>query len=115
MVLSLLAAAVEPARRLGISKRPAHAALVSETDFITAQGMTAPRGPVGPAVRRYLLAGLLACGLCGRRLKSAWSSGRPAYRCRHGHTTAAAPDSARPGTPIYAKTRSCTGPAAAYG
>ena len=54
-----------------ISKHPAHAALVSETDFITAQEMTAPRGPVGPAVRRYLLAGLLACGLCGRRLKSA--------------------------------------------
>jgi len=35
-----------------ISKHPAHAALVSETDFITAQEMTAPRGPVGPAVRR---------------------------------------------------------------
>jgi hypothetical protein len=25
---------------------------------------------------------------CGRRMESAWSNGKPAYRCRHGHTTA---------------------------
>jgi hypothetical protein len=79
-----------------ISKRPAHAALVSEADFIAAQDAAAPRGPAGPAVRRYLLAGLLACGRCGRRLESAWSNGRPAYRCRHGHTSAVSPDSGRP-------------------
>ena len=42
-----------------------------------------------------MLAGLLACGRCGRRLESAWSSGRPTYRCRHGHTSAAGPDSGR--------------------
>ena len=41
-----------------ISKHPAHAALVSEADFIAAQDTAAPRGPAGPAVRRYLLAGL---------------------------------------------------------
>jgi site-specific DNA recombinase len=74
-----------------ISKHPAHAALVSEADFIAVQDMAAPRGPAGPAARRYLLAGLLACGRCGRRLESAWSNGRPAYRCRHGHTSAAIP------------------------
>ena len=34
-----------------ISKYPAHAALVSEADFIAAQDTTAPRGPAGPAVR----------------------------------------------------------------
>jgi hypothetical protein len=45
-----------------ISKQPAHAALVSGADFIAAQDTTAPRGPAGQAVRRYLLAGLLACG-----------------------------------------------------
>jgi hypothetical protein len=28
------------------------------------------------------LAGLLACGTCGRRMESAWSNGKPAYRCR---------------------------------
>ena len=67
-----------------ISKHPAHAALVSEADFIAAQQLTAPRGPAGPAVRRNLL----ACGQSRRRLESAWSNGKPAYRCRHGYTSA---------------------------
>jgi site-specific DNA recombinase len=79
-----------------ISRHPAHPALVSEADFIAAQDATAPRGPAGPAARRYLLAGLLACGRCGRRLESSWSNGKPAYRCRHGYTSAASPDPARP-------------------
>ena len=43
-----------------------------------------------------LLAGLFTCGRCGRRLESAWSHGRPAYRCRHGHTSATVPDPVRP-------------------
>src|SRR5580693_5458909 len=79
-----------------ISRRPAHPALVSEADFIAAQDAAAPRGPAGPAARRYLLAGLLACGRCGRRLESAWSNSRPAYRCRHGHTSATHPEPGRP-------------------
>jgi hypothetical protein len=79
-----------------ISKHPAHAALVSEADFIVAQDTAAPRGPAGPAVSRYLLAGLLACGRCGRRLESASSNGKPAYRCRHGYTSAARPEPGRP-------------------
>ena len=71
-----------------------HPALVSEADFIAAQDITAARGPIpgmgltAPQKRRYLLAGLLICGGCGRRMESAWSNGKPAYRCRHGHTTA---------------------------
>jgi site-specific DNA recombinase len=69
--------------------------LVSEADFNPAQDATAPRGPAGPATRRHLLAGLLACGRCGRRLESAWSNGKPAYRCRHGHTTASRPEPGR--------------------
>jgi len=79
-----------------ISKHPAHPALVSEAEFIAAQEMASPRGPAGQATRRYLLAGLLSCGRCGRRLESAWSNGRPAYRCRHGHPSAARPDPGRP-------------------
>jgi site-specific DNA recombinase len=85
-----------------ISARPAHEALVSEADFIAAQDVSAARGPApkgGPAAperRRYLLAGLLVCGTCGRRMESAWSHGKAAYRCRHGHTSAAPPDSGRP-------------------
>jgi site-specific DNA recombinase len=49
-----------------------------------------------PVLRRYLLAGLLACGVCGRRMESAWSNAKPAYRCRHGRTSAMAPDPSRP-------------------
>lgn len=79
-----------------ISKHPAHPALVSEADFIAAQDTTVPRGPAGFAARRYLLAGLIACGRCGRRLESAWSNGGPAYRCRHGYSSATAPDPGRP-------------------
>jgi hypothetical protein len=80
-----------------ISARPAHPALVSEADFISAQDVNAARGPAphgdlsAPATRRYLLAGLLTCGACGRRMESAWSNGKPAYRCRHGRTTASVP------------------------
>jgi site-specific DNA recombinase len=86
-----------------ISNRPAHPALVSEADFIAAQDISAVRGPsphgdpAAPERRRYLLAGLLTCGTCGRRMESAWSNGRAAYRCRHGHTTAASPDPGRQG------------------
>jgi hypothetical protein len=57
---------------------------------------SAVRDLTGLRKRRYLLAGLLTCGVCGRRMESAWSNGGPAYRCRHGHTTAAAPDPNRP-------------------
>ena len=89
-------AAVEPARGLGHLQGSRASGLVSEADFIAAQDATAPRGPAGPATRRYLLAGLLACGPCGRRLESAWSNGKPAYRCRHGYTSAARPEPGRP-------------------
>src|SRR5262249_42131059 len=68
-----------------------------------------PAGPPSPAARpspppgaggglpprRYLLAGLICCATCGRRLESAWSNGRPAYRCRHGYTSATQPDPTR--------------------
>jgi site-specific DNA recombinase len=47
-------------------------------------------GIAATLARRYLFAGLLACGVCGRRLESAWSNGRPAYRCRHGYSSATA-------------------------
>jgi hypothetical protein len=86
-----------------ISARPAHQALVSEADYIAAQEIGAARGPSprdgmsAPRKRRYLLAGLLVCGTCGRRMESAWSNGRAAYRCRHGHTSAAQRDPGKPG------------------
>ena len=84
-----------------ISNRPAHPALVSEADFIAAQNINAARGPSPQAEtatlerRHYLLAGLLICNACGRRMESAWSNGKPAYRCRHGHTSATTPGPGR--------------------
>ena len=90
-----------------ISRRPAHPALVSEADFIAVQQMSAPRGPGGPATRRYLLAGLICCGTCGRRLESSWSNGRPAYRRRHGYTSATHSAPARQRTSLSGRTRSC--------
>ena len=60
-----------------ISRHPAHPALVSEADFVAAQEVAAPRGPAGPAVRRYLLAGLLACRGGAAPARSPWSNGKP--------------------------------------
>ncbi|MGH3404902.1 MAG: recombinase family protein [Streptosporangiaceae bacterium] len=78
-----------------ISARPAHPALVSEEDFIAVQGIRAAREDTAPG-RQYRLAGLVRCGICGRRAESCWANGRAAYRCRHGHSSASAPDPARP-------------------
>ncbi|MFF3686026.1 recombinase family protein [Streptomyces sp. NPDC002187] len=73
-----------------ISTRPAHPALVSEADFITVQNLRTRRKPA-PG-RAYLLAGLLCCGVCDRRMESHWSHHRPGYRCRHGHTSTTRPE-----------------------
>jgi site-specific DNA recombinase len=80
-----------------ISTRPSHPSLVSEEDFVAVQGIRAERDHAGPAEgRTYALAGLLHCGICGRRLESCWANNRPAYRCRHGYSSAVTPDPARP-------------------
>jgi hypothetical protein len=79
-----------------ISSRPSHPALVSEKDYVAVQGIRAERDTGTAAGRRYMLAGVLRCGICGRRLESCWANNRPAYRCRHGHTSATKPDPARP-------------------
>jgi site-specific DNA recombinase len=52
-----------------ISAHPAHPALVSEEDFIAVQGIRATRQDADPG-RWYRLAGLLRCGICGRRAES---------------------------------------------
>ena len=40
------------------------------------------------ATRSYLLAGLVQCRLCGRRMDAHWVNGRAGYRCRHGYASA---------------------------
>ena len=86
---------MKPARRVGHLRASAHTALVSEADFIAAQDAAVPRGPAGPAARRYLLAGLIACGRYGAGSIMS-SNGQPAYRCRHGYASSASPDPDRP-------------------
>ena len=88
-----------------ISARPAHPALVSEEDFIAVQGIRAERE--GNASRQYLLAGLLRCGICGRRAESCWSNGRPPTGAGMG--TPALPRRTRHGrrTCTSARTASC--------
>ena len=82
-------------RRSGAGQRRG-GPLIAAQDIHAARGPS-PRGDLaGPGKRRYLLAGLLTCAMCGRRMESAWANGKPAYRCRHGHTTASAPDPDQP-------------------
>lgn len=71
-----------------ISTEIVHDVLVTEQDFVAVQGMRAARAD---AKHAYLLIGLLMCSLCGRRMEGAWSNGCAAYRCRHGHSSAAKP------------------------
>ncbi|MFE5122716.1 zinc ribbon domain-containing protein [Streptomyces sp. NPDC056669] len=58
-------------------------------DFIAVQHLHAVR-ETAPG-RTHLLAGLLRRGACGRRMETHWARHRPAYRCRHGHTSATRP------------------------
>jgi hypothetical protein len=71
-----------------VSTSRSHPALVSDADLLAAQAVRATCAPYDDGERRYRLTGLLICGLCGRRLQPQWVHGRPAYRCRHGRTSA---------------------------
>lgn len=70
-----------------VSEGPAHAPLVDDATFVAVQRMRAARGTKDGQTRRYVLAGLVVCGVCGRRMDAHWVHGRPGYRCRHGRTT----------------------------
>jgi hypothetical protein len=71
-----------------VSERLAHPSLVSEADFVAVQAVRSARDAGDAKSRTYQLAGLLRCGICGRRLDSHWVNDRPGYRCRHGHNSA---------------------------
>ncbi|MBB5803583.1 DNA invertase Pin-like site-specific DNA recombinase [Saccharothrix ecbatanensis] len=75
----------KPAHQWVLSRQPAHPALVSERDFVAVQHIRAQRPNQHGETRHYMLAGLLRCGTCGRRMEARWAHGRPGYRCRHHH------------------------------
>jgi site-specific DNA recombinase len=81
-----------------VSKQLAHPALVSEADSVAAQRVNASPTPAGGGSDRYLLVGLVRCGLCQRRMDSHWVHDRAGYRCRHGHTAANPRRTRRPKT-----------------
>jgi DNA invertase Pin-like site-specific DNA recombinase len=70
-----------------VSAALSHLALVSEADFIAVQRFRARRSCKDGATHRYLLAGLVQCRLCARRMDSHWVNGRAGYRCRHGYNS----------------------------
>jgi DNA-binding transcriptional MerR regulator len=71
-----------------------HPPLVAKRDFVAAQAIRAARPTDDGTTRVYLLAGLVRCRPCGRRMDAHWVNNRAGYRCRHGHTSAqeASPD-----------------------
>ena len=71
-----------------MSEKIAHEPLVDDETFVAVQGLRVAKPAKSGAVRRYLLAGLVVCGLCGRRMDGHWVHGRAGYRCRHGFTSA---------------------------
>lgn len=70
-----------------MSNAPAHAALVDAATFQSIQGMRVACKTQDGDTRSYRLAGLIACGRCGRRFDSHWVNHRAGCRCRHGHTS----------------------------
>jgi hypothetical protein len=94
-----------------VSTALTHPALVGEADFVAVQQIRAARVNDDGVVRRYLLAGLIRCRLCGRLMDAHWVNGRAGYRCRHGNNSVrpAPPGFPRagPGTSTSART-SCS-------
>jgi hypothetical protein len=77
-----------PATEWEVSEQLAHDPLVDDATFLAVQRIRAGRPTKDGQIRQYLLAGLVACGLCGRRMDAHWVHGRPSYRCRHGYSSA---------------------------
>ena len=61
------------------SREQSHPSVVSAEEFERAQGRLSCAGQP----RDYLLRGVLACAMCGRRMEGAWNNARANYRCRH--------------------------------
>lgn len=67
-----------PKSEWAVSTELAHPAIVSDGDFLTAQGITAISAPADEKTRVYALTWLLLCAVCGRRLEGHWVYGNTA-------------------------------------
>jgi len=68
------------------SEHETHPAIVTVDDFDTVRDIFAAgrRGPQRKLRTRhpYALAGIVHCGVCGRKMQSSWNNGRAYYRCK---------------------------------
>ncbi|MGO1050868.1 recombinase family protein [Crossiella sp. CA198] len=78
---------VNPVQKWEVSESLAHVPLVDEAMFVAVQGIRAGRLTKNGDRREYMLAGLVVCEVCGRRMDAHWVHDRPGYRCRHGYTS----------------------------
>ena len=85
------------------SETSAHEAIIERESFEQVQrlirpmrGQHASRRPRSDARSRYLLRGLLSCGLCGRRMQGNTIRGGKQYRCRYPAEYAITADSEHP-------------------
>ena len=90
-------AAVEPARRVGHLRPPGPPGAGQRGRFHRRPGCQRARA-ARPARRPAVTCwpGCCAAAAAGGGWNRAWSNGKPAYRCRHGYTSATRPDPARP-------------------
>lgn len=79
---------LNPAGEWAVSDHLTHRPLVDDTTFLAVQGMRTGRTSKDGEIRHYVLAGLVVCAVCGRRMDAHWVHGRPGYRCRHGYSSA---------------------------
>ncbi|WP_424229512.1 recombinase family protein [Actinophytocola sp.] len=70
-----------------VSQALTHQPLVDDATFVAVQGIRAGRQTKDGETREYMLAGLVVCAVCGRRMDGHWVHGRAGYRCRHGYTS----------------------------
>jgi hypothetical protein len=61
-----------PVSEWEVSERIAHEPLVDDETFVAVQGLRVAKPAKDGEVRRYLLAGLVVCGLRGRRMDGRW-------------------------------------------
>jgi len=78
-----------PTEEWEVSEHLTHRPLVDDATFLAVQGMRTGRTTKDGETRQYVLAGLVTCGVCGRRMDAHWVHGRPGYRCRYGYNSAA--------------------------